>query len=62
MQELGLSNFSFVILEQCDQSKLNEREKFYIDYYNSQIWGFNETKGGAKGVSYNESNINENNR
>lgn len=35
MQEDGLENFSWELLEECDREFLNEKEKFYIDLYQS---------------------------
>lgn len=43
----GIENFSFEVLEECDINSLNEREKFWIKYYNSFHEGYNQTEGGA---------------
>lgn len=45
MLEYGAENFMFEILEECDVSKLTEREKFYTDIYQSNIYGFVVRKG-----------------
>lgn len=42
----GIENFSFSVIEECEQSLLNEREKFWIAYYNSFKQGYNMTTGG----------------
>lgn len=44
----GVENFSFELLEQCQKEELNDREKFYIDYYQSVEYGLNEKAGGAR--------------
>ena len=41
MWENGLENYTFQIVEICGKDKLTEREKFYIDFFNSKEWGFN---------------------
>ena len=41
MWENGLENYTFQIVEKCTPDKLTEREKFYIDFFNSKEWGFN---------------------
>lgn len=41
MWEDGLENFTFQVVEFCSKDKLTEREKFYIDFFNSKEWGFN---------------------
>lgn len=45
----GLENFDFEIIEECEPSLLNEREKFWINVYNSfdRNFGYNKTLGGA---------------
>lgn len=43
----GIWNFTFELLEQCDASQLNDREKFYIDFYQSNTFGYNKTVGGS---------------
>lgn len=45
-RKYGLENFSFRIIELCDQSDLNNREQYWIDYYNSYYEGYNENFGG----------------
>ena len=41
MQEDGIQNFSWELLEECPRELLNEKEKFYIDLYDSQSFGYN---------------------
>lgn len=48
MKEQGIENFTFEILEDCAKEDLNEKEKFYIDLYQSCDYGFNSTKGNDK--------------
>lgn len=45
MMEDGLWNFSFEILEECPREQLNEKEKYYINLYQSKDFGYNTTKG-----------------
>ena len=48
MQEYGLWNFSWEVLEECPKEKLNEREKYFIDLYDSYNYGYNSNKGVSK--------------
>ena len=48
INKYGVENFSFEILEECDRSELNNRETYWIDFYNTTTFGYNMTKGGAK--------------
>lgn len=45
ISEHGLENFTFHIVEKCPKDQLNQREKYWISYYESNIWGYNKTKG-----------------
>lgn len=45
MQEIGIWNFSWELLETCPREQLNEKEKYYINLYQSQDFGYNSTKG-----------------
>lgn len=46
MQKYGVWNFSFELLEQIHQRNLlNEKEKFWIEMYQSNKFGYNSTKG-----------------
>lgn len=47
----GINNFSFVVLEECQNDKLNEREIYWINYYDSFYNGYNMTRGGS-GLSF----------
>ena len=42
----GIDNFSFEILEQCLPEQLSEKEKYYIEKYNTYHAGYNMTAGG----------------
>lgn len=42
----GIDKFSFEILEKVEKEKLNEREKYWIDFYQTQSYGYNQNKGG----------------
>ena len=52
MRKYGLENFTFELIEEInDYSISGEREKFFIQLYNSYHNGYNETLGGD-GASY----------
>lgn len=48
MREFGVENFTFEVIEECEQNQqvLNEREIYWIEYYNSYKNGYNSTHGG----------------
>lgn len=46
MRKYGIENFQFEILEECSVSLLNQKEREYIQKYNSCFAGYNESLGG----------------
>ena len=46
MRKYGRENFSFQILEECEESMLAEREIYWIDKLQTYKNGYNETLGG----------------
>lgn len=42
----GINNFNFSIIETCTVDKLDEKEKYWISYYNSIQDGYNLIEGG----------------
>jgi group I intron endonuclease len=48
MKEDGLWNFSFEVLEFCTSAELNEKEKYYIELYQSKDYGYNSNQGVGK--------------
>lgn len=42
----GIKNFLFSIIEECPKEKLDEREIYWIKYYDSYKNGYNMTPGG----------------
>lgn len=45
MQKDGLENFTFEVVERVPKEKLTEREKYWINFYNSKDFGLNEKNG-----------------
>lgn len=45
MQTYGIWNFSWEVLEQCAKDLLDEKEKYYIDLYDSYNFGYNSNTG-----------------
>ena len=54
IRKYGIENFSFTIIEQCELEALDEREKYWIKYYDSYNNGYNATLGGKTGANYEE--------
>ena len=54
----GRENFEFYVLEQCSEEELDEKEEYWIKFYNStdQLYGYNIIQGGQH--NRNESNPN----
>lgn len=46
IRKYGIENFTFEILELCNEKDLNKREQYWINYYNSYHNGYNRTPGG----------------
>ena len=46
MGQYGIENFTFEVVERVDKDQLSEREKFYIDFYQTKEYGMNQKKGG----------------
>ena len=52
IRKYGINNFDFKILEECDETELNEREKYWITTLKSQEDGYNMTQGGDTTANY----------
>ena len=46
IQKYGVENFEWEVVEQCKKKDLDEREIYWIEYYDSFNKGYNCTKGG----------------
>ena len=45
MKKDRVENFMFEIIEECDRTLLNEKEKYWIEFFQSESFGYNMTKG-----------------
>ena len=59
IRKYGINNFKIEEIENCDISKLDEREIYWINYYNTYYNGYNLTLGGGgtKKLELNEEEI-----
>lgn len=46
MYENGPESFTFTVIEFCTKEELNEKEKYWISFYNAASFGFNTQLGG----------------
>lgn len=45
MQSTGVWHFSFELMEECPRDQLDQKEKFWINLYQTNLYGYNSTKG-----------------
>jgi len=60
INKYGVKNFKILLLEKVNKDKMDEREKHYINKYNSFNYGYNATTGGhlkAKRIPYSDKEI-----
>lgn len=47
IKKYGVENFDFSLIEEIPNTRLNEREQYWISYYDTYNNGYNETLGGG---------------
>ena len=57
IRKYGADSFSVTILETCKNEDMNEREQYWINYYDSYNNGYNSTIGGSGGQKYQNNEI-----
>lgn len=53
-RKYGVDNFQFTVIEQCEVQQLDEREQYWIQYYNTYQNGYNQTLGGQQQLTLEE--------
>lgn len=48
IQKYGVDAFTYEVLEECSLEQLNEREQYWIQYYQTHITGYNCNIGGEQ--------------
>lgn len=56
LKKYGIDNFSLEKIEECNSEEVDEKEKYWIEFYDSYENGYNATLGG-EGVSLCNNNI-----
>lgn len=46
LEKDGIQNFTWEVVEEVPKDQLNEREKYWINFYDSKRFGMNEKEGG----------------
>lgn len=63
MRKYGIENFQFEIIENCSIAELNDKEKYWINYYhsNNDNYGYNQDDGGnaSHSLKLNDTQVNE---
>lgn len=57
IRKYGFNNFTVELVEQCNDSELNDKEQYWIQFYNSYSKGYNSTIGGEGGTKYSTQDI-----
>ena len=50
INKYGKSNFTIEVIEEVESANLNDRERYWIKYYDSYNNGYNSTEGGQDGI------------
>ena len=45
-KKYGIQNFQFTVIEECSKNQLNQKQKYWISYFDSYNNGYNQTTGG----------------
>lgn len=56
-KKYGIENFSIDKIEEVSEELINEREKYWIKYYNSYNSGYNMTLGGEGNLKYTDEEV-----
>lgn len=56
MKKYKVENFEFIVLEECDASDLNKRERYFIEKYKADKEGYNILPGGESKFGENNPN------
>jgi len=56
-RKYGVDNFQFAVIEQCEVQQLDEREQYWIRYYNTYQNGYNQTLGGQQQLTLKEPDV-----
>lgn len=48
MKKFGPETFTFEILEECTRAQLNEKERYWINFFHTEDFGLNSNKGVSK--------------
>ncbi len=51
MLDSSIEDFTFELIEECDEKDLDEKEKYFISLYQSYDYGFNSNRGNTNGKS-----------
>lgn len=57
IRKYGVNSFTVESIEQCDEDQLNDREKYWISYFDSMAHGYNMTLGGEGSSKYTDEEI-----
>lgn len=52
IHKYGKDKFHITLIEECPVDLLNERERYWISFYNSYNEGYNLTKGGQESINF----------
>ena len=52
IRKYGAENFTISLVEEVADEELNDKEKYYINYYDSYHTGYNATLGGDGGIAH----------
>jgi group I intron endonuclease len=56
-RKYGIDNFKFEIIEECKNEELNQREIYWIDYFDTFFHGYNQTLGGDTTIRQPKENV-----